>query len=51
MMVAAGVVRIAGVPDLDHGRAAELAAPDHQRAIQQAALLQVLEQRRRRAGR
>ena len=31
---------------LDHRRAAELAAPDHQRVVEQAALLQVLDQRR-----
>src|SRR5205807_367046 len=53
------VTRAAGQPDrkgvgvvvaavvtaaLDHRRAAELAAPDHQRVVQQAALLQVLDQ-------
>ena len=31
---------------LDHRRPAELAAPDHQRVVEQAALLQVLDQRR-----
>ena len=33
---------------LDHRRAAELAAPDDQRVVEQPALLQVLDQRRRR---
>ena len=31
---------------LHHRRAAELAAPDHQRVLEQAALLQILDQRR-----
>ena len=45
MMVAAviGVRQLALAID----RAAEFAAPDHQRVVQQAALLQVLDQRRR----
>ena len=33
---------------LDHRRAAELAAPDHERVLQHSALLQVLDQRRAR---
>ena len=37
--------------DLAHRRAAELAAPDDQRVVEQAALLQVLDQGRARAGR
>ena len=41
MMVAA-----IGPPALHHGRAAEFAAPDHQRIVQHAALLQILDQRR-----
>ena len=36
----------AGLRQLDRRRAAELAAPDDQRVLQHAALLQVLEQRR-----
>jgi len=34
------------VAALDHRRATELAAPDHQRIVQQAALLEVADQRR-----
>ncbi len=45
VVVAAGVVLLAGVADLDHRRAAEFAAPDNQRAREQAALLEILEQR------
>ena len=40
-----GVVVAAVVAALDHRRAAELAAPDDQRVVEQAALLQVLDQR------
>ena len=46
MMVAAGVVGVARVADLAHRGAAEFAAPDYQRVLQQSALLQVLDQRR-----
>ena len=34
------------VAALHHRRAAELAAPDHERVVEQAALLQILDQRR-----
>ena len=50
-MIAAGIIRIGRIADLHHRRAAELAAPNHQRRIQQSALLQILDQRRRRADR
>ena len=40
------MVVAAVVAALDHRRAAELAAPDDQRVVEQAALLQVLDQRR-----
>ena len=46
MMIAAGVVGLGRIADLAHRRAAEFAAPDHQRLIQQPALLQILDQRR-----
>ena len=44
-MVAAEKLRM--VAFFVHGRAAEFAAPDHQRRIEQPALLQVLDERRR----
>ena len=44
MVVAAQAAAQRGV-GLDHRRAAELAAPDHQRVVEQAALLEVLDQR------
>ena len=40
-----GVMVAAVVAALDHRRAAELAAPDDQRVVEQAALLEVLDQR------
>src|SRR5579884_56927 len=42
-------VMIAAVAALRHRRAAELSAPNYQRIVEHAALLQVLDQRRRRA--
>ena len=45
------VVVAAVVAALHHRRAAELAAPDHERVVQQAALLEVFDQRGGRAGR
>ncbi len=42
MMVAA--IRASVHTHLDHGRAAEFAAPNHQRVVQHAALLQILQQ-------
>src|SRR5262249_42320892 len=42
-------VMIAAAAPLRHRRAAELAAPDHQRLVEHAALLEVGDQRRRRA--
>ena len=45
VVVAAGVVR--RLPALAVDRAAELAAPDHQRIVQQPALFQVFDQGRR----
>ena len=45
MMIAADFALFA---DLTHRRSSELAAPDHQSAIEQAALLEVFDQRRRR---
>src|SRR5260370_635207 len=46
VMVPAGVARVLWLADLAHGCAAKLAAPDHQRRIQQAALFKVLDKRR-----
>ncbi len=45
VMVAAGVFRVARLSDFYHGGAAELAAPDHERRVEQAPLFQVLEER------
>ena len=45
VMVAA---RLAGIPHFAHRRAPELPAPHHQRVLQQPALLQIFDQRRRR---
>ena len=50
VMVAAQAAAEGGVR-LDHRRAAELAAPDDQRVVEQAALLQVLRRARRLPGR
>ena len=41
-----GMMVAAVVAALDHRRAAELAAPDDERVVEQAALLQVLDERR-----
>ena len=46
-----GMMVAAVVAPLHHRRAAELAAPDHERVVEQAALLQVLDQRRAWPGR
>src|SRR5579859_5264931 len=46
MVIAAAVVGIARIPYLHHRRAPELAGPNHQRVLEHAALLQVLDQRR-----
>ncbi len=43
MMVAAEAAAEAGLA-FDHRRAAEFAAPDHERVVEQAALLQILHQ-------
>jgi hypothetical protein len=45
MVVASGILRIAGLSDLHHRRTAELAAPHHERRIQQAPLFEILDQR------
>src|SRR4051794_38853743 len=47
MMVSALAVLLAGLAVLDHGSAAKLAPPDDERAVEQPALFQVLQQGRR----
>ena len=44
MMITTGVF----APDLDHGSAAKLTPPNHQRIFQESALLQVFQERGRR---
>src|SRR5215831_11289283 len=47
MMIAPGIVLFVRPADLDHRRAPELAAPDDESAVEEPALFEVFQQRRR----